>query len=69
MERDDNWRLLQSLVSRVLVRLQRAVTLENASYLAFRERTGREPVDGDIIMPEDDARAAEIVENFYPKGR
>jgi hypothetical protein len=67
MDRDTELRLLRSLVSRVIVRLERAITLEDASHLAFRERTGREPVDGDIITPADDLRAAEIVEQFYPK--
>jgi plasmid rolling circle replication initiator protein Rep len=42
--------------------IQRLVAIEAAVRIAFRERTLRNPEDGDTITAEDDARAEEIVD-------
>jgi hypothetical protein len=41
--------------------IDRLLLTELGTEVAFRERLGRDPVEGDIITPEDDARAAKFV--------
>jgi hypothetical protein len=45
----------------------RVLELDAATAIAFRERVGRNLEDGDLILPEDDARAAEIVRALESK--
>ena len=44
----------------LLQEIERSMDFEVSVALALQERIGRDPVDGDIITPEDDARAEEI---------
>jgi hypothetical protein len=47
--------------------IERLVALETSAAIAFRERCGRDPVEGDTILPEDDLRAEEIVISLQSK--
>jgi hypothetical protein len=48
-------------------KIERLIALEDGARIAFRERTLRNAEDGDMILPEDDQRAEEIVAAFESK--
>ena len=47
--------------------IEKSLAFEDGAAIAFRQRNLRDPEDGDIITPEDDARAKEIATAFLSK--
>jgi hypothetical protein len=47
--------------------IERLVALETATVIALKERLGREPVEGEEITDDDEARAEEIVTSLQSK--